>query len=175
MRYHILDNANLERIADAFDTVDGSDPQSFSDALYETTKKIIGVFHGPKGKVPHLTGLVVSMLIDSNKQTNKMVQELGINSTEKISSILLKIRPDLTPTELFWWRHLYWSQIFYTLYGEQILLARMGAKKYPRDFLETIALRIVKSCCMRVGLPSPQGPDDWKLPPESAHLPSADA
>ena len=164
LRYHIIENANLEKLADVFDSIDGSNPQEFANALLETTKSVISAFHGPKGRVPHLTGLLISMLIDGDKLTNKMVQELGSKAMEKITASLVKIKPNLTDTDLFWWRQLYWALIFYTLFGEQMLLARMGEKKYPKEFLDTLALRVTKACCRRLDLPIPTGEDTWQLP-----------
>ena len=130
LKFHIMENANLAKIADTLDEIDYANPeQSFSNVFFELTKRIIGAFHGPRGKIPHLAGLIMSMLVDGNKLTTNMVQELGVNSMKKLSDTLMKIKPDITPTNLFWWRHLYWSLIFYTLFGEQILLARMNEKE----------------------------------------------
>lgn len=165
LKFHIMENANLAKIADALDEIDYSNPeQSFSNVFFDLTKRIIGAFHGPRGKIPHLAGLIMSMLVDGNKLTTKMVQELGVNSMKKLSDTLMRIKPDITPTNLFWWRHLYWSLIFYTLFGEQILLARMNEKKYPREFLDTVAYRIAKTCCNHLGLPTPGGDNNnWQL------------
>lgn len=163
LRYHIIENANLEKIGEEFDNIDVNNPQTFSDSLYAATKRIIGAFHGPRGKVPHLLGLVIAMLTDGDKETSRMVMKLGADAMEKACTLLAKIRPELTATDVFWWRHLYWGQIFYTLYGEPILLARMSEKKYPREFLDALALRITTACCTRLHLPAPNGSAPWEL------------
>ncbi len=162
LRHHVSDNPSLKAIFEPIADLK-EDAQSISDTLFAVTKNIINALFGPRGKIPHLRGLLIKMLIDNDKFANQLIQGFGIMSMEKINDTLKKVRPNLTENDLFWARHLYWSMIFYSVFCEQMLIARLKEKKYSKEFLENYAYRITKSFCEHFNLPNPAGKEVWKF------------
>ncbi len=160
LRHHVLDNPNLKTIFEPLKDLK-EDPQSVSDVLFAVTKNIISALFDTKQKIPHLRGLLITMLIDGDKMAHRLIQGYGIISLEAINDMLQKVRPDLTENDLFWARHLYWSMIFYSVVCEQILIARLKEKKYSKEFLDNYAYRTTKSFCDRFNLPKPNGEETW--------------
>ena len=162
LRHHVQENENLNSIFTPMNVLDeNSSEQELSDAIFETTKNILSALFGPKGKIPYLRGLLITMLIDGDKFANHIIQEFGVNSMSRADSILKKLRPNLTGSDLFWARHLYWSMVFYSVVCQQLLLARTKEKKYTKEFIDTYALRMTRSYCSRFDLPAPQGTESW--------------
>ncbi len=161
LRHHVSDNPALKEIFNPVEYLK-EDPQSISDTLLAVTKNIINALFGPKGKIPYLRGLLVAMFIDNDKPANQLIQGYGTTSMESINKMIKKIKPELTENDLFWGRHLYWSMIFYAVFCEQMLLARMKEKKFSKEFLENYAYRIAKQCCEHFGLPNPTGEEVWQ-------------
>ena len=162
LRHHVQENENLKSIFTPLENLDESaTEQSLSDAIYQTTKNILSALFGPKGKIPYLRGLLITMLIDGDKFANHIIQEFGVNSMSRADTILKNLRPNLTKSDLFWARHLYWSMVFYSVVCQQLLLARTKEKKYTQEFIDTYALRMTHSYCSRFDLPAPDGKESW--------------
>lgn len=163
LRHHVQENENLKSIFIPMnDLGENSTEQELSDAIFATTKNILSALFGPKGKIPYLRGLLITMLIDGDKFANHIIQEFGVNSMSKADIILKKLHPNLTGNDLFWSRHLYWSMVFYSVVCQQLLLARTKEKKYTKEFIDTYALRMTHSYCSRFNLPAPQGTESWR-------------
>ena len=162
LRHHVQENKNLKSIFEPLEKLDNSaTEQSLADAIFATTKNILTALFGPKGKIPYLRGLLITMLIDGDKFANHIIQEFGVNSMAKADEILKVLRPNLTHGDLFWARHLYWSMVFYSVVCQQLLLARTKEKKYTQEFIYTYALRMTRSYCSRFNLPAPDGSENW--------------
>lgn len=162
LRHHVQENKSLNSIFEPMNLLDeNANEHALADAIFETTKNILSALFGPKGKIPYLRGLLITMLIDGDKFANHIIQEFGVNSMAKADVILKKLRPNLTKSDLFWSRHLYWSMVFYSVVCQQLLLARTKEKKYTQEFIDTYALRMTRSYCSRFDLPEPTGTESW--------------
>ncbi|MBQ6534632.1 MAG: TetR/AcrR family transcriptional regulator [Opitutales bacterium] len=158
LRHHLQDNPSIAALFAPLDAVKKPTPAALSEAIYATTKNVIAAIFGPEGKVPHLRGLVITMLIDGDKSGNYIIKEFGVHSMTKADEILSKIKPGLDRDDLFWARHFYWSMILYLVLCEKLLLAHTDDKQYSAEFLESYAYRMTAAYCDRFGLPSPKTP-----------------
>ena len=115
---------------------------------------LISVFGGSKVQIGGPTGAFIVIIYG-------IIQEFGVNSMSRADTILKNLRPNLTKSDLFWARHLYWSMVFYSVVCQQLLLARTKEKKYTQEFIDTYALRMTHSYCSRFDLPAPDGKESW--------------
>ena len=92
-----------------------------------------------------------------------MIQVLGDETMANVYRLLHQANPRLSDTDVYWWSHMFWALIFYPMYGELLLLSESGEKKYSAEFLDSLAYRTAYACCVTLGLPIPQGEDNWRL------------
>ncbi len=164
LRYHIIENGQFEHLFDAFNGLgDNPEPQVVSNTIYATLRGIYTACHGPRGKVANLNGLIICMLNDGGQLPNKMVHKLGDEMMSKrIYKILRTINKNISDMDLFWWSRQFWSMILYTICAQPLILAQSGEKKYSEEFVESLAFRSAKACCILIGLPIPKADDKWK-------------
>ncbi len=164
LRYHIIENGQFEHLFDAFNGLgDNPEPQVVSNTIYATLRGIYTACHGPRGKVANLNGLIICMLNDGGQLPNKMVHKLGDEMMSKrIYKILRTINKNISDMDLFWWSRQFWSMILYTICAQPLILAQSGEKKYSEEFVESLAFRSAKACCILIGLPIPEADDKWK-------------
>ena len=164
LRYHIIENGQFEHLFDAFNGLgDNPEPQVVSNTIYATLRGIYTACHGPRGKVANLNGLIICMLNDGGQLPNKMVHKLGDEMMSKrIYKILRTINKNIGDMDLFWWSRQFWSMILYTICAQPLILAQSGEKKYSEEFVESLAFRSAKACCILIGLPIPEADDKWK-------------
>ncbi len=164
LRYHIVENGQFEHLFDAFNNIgENPDAQQVSNAIYASLRGIFRVCHGPRGKVANLNGLIICMLNDAGSLPNKMVHKLGDDMMSKhIYKILRVLNKNISDTDLFWWSRQFWSMILYSICAQPLILAQSGEKKYSEDFVESLAFRSAKTCCLLIGLPVPEADDKWK-------------
>ena len=164
LRYHIIENGQFEHLFDAFNGLgDNPEPQVVSNTIYATLRGIYTACHGPRGKVANLNGLIICMLNDGGQLPNKMVHKLGDEMMSKrIYKILRTINKNISDMDLFWWSRQFWSMILYTICAQPLILAQSGEKKYSEEFVESLAFRSAKACCILIGLPIPEADDKWE-------------
>lgn len=163
LKFHIIENGRLECIFDPFRQADPTNSQTISDALHESISDLLRVCHGPTGRAPNLNGLIICLLTDSSLPVSRAFQQFGDAIMGHVFHMLMENNPKLTPTDIFWWSHLFWSQIFYPVVGRQLLLAETKQRKFSREFIKSMAWRIASQVCMPLGLPCPGGKDEWEF------------
>jgi AcrR family transcriptional regulator len=163
LQHHIIDNAGLDRLFDAFLDADPQKPQTLSDALHTSVRNILRATHGPAGRVQNLDGLLVRMLTETDLKVNRVIQEMGDRVMAGVFEKLLAWNPGLTRTDIYWWSHMFWALYFYPITGRLLLLSESGERSYSKDFLDSLAWRFTQQCCLSLGLPLPAGGDSWTL------------
>lgn len=163
LRYHIIENTRLDHLLTPFLDADAAQPQTISDALLASIRNILRSCHGPTGRSTNLNGLIVSILNDSGMAINREFRQYCDDAMEPVYSLLLEANPDLERTDIFWWSHMFWAQILYTINGKLMLLSEINERKFTEEFLDTMAWRLTCQCCLPVGLPLPTGGNGWAM------------
>ena len=163
LEHFILDNARFDTLFEAFDKADPTKPETLSVAMFESVRNLVYVCHKPGFRIKNINGLIITLLRDGGKEANKMIQVLGNETMANVYRLLHQANPRLSDTDVYWWSHMFWALIFYPMYGELLLLSESGEKKYSAEFLDSLAYRTAYACCVTLGLPIPQGEDNWRL------------
>ncbi len=170
LRYHIFDNLKLYSLFDAFENLKEDDPQSISNAIYDTFNAVIHALFGGRKRMNCLSGMMIALLTDGTKEANALVQKMGTEAISKGFPLMRKFNPKITDTDFFWWDHFFYAMILYPVYTEKMILSHTGEKKFSEEFLESYVRRACKICCFSTGLPLPSqmsGPEKWVFtPPE---------
>lgn len=164
LRHFILDCCKFDSMFEQFDNVDPNNPEQISEALYQSIKSIIYACHMKGVKVKNINGLVITLMIDGDKEICKTVQEVGTMRLQKVYQCIRTTLPNATRTDIFWWSNLLWSMVFYPMYGKNFLLSATDEKRFPEDFIESMASRITMVLCRTLKLPEPKDlVDNWQL------------
>lgn len=164
LRYHIIENTRLDNLLSPFRDADPDQPQSVSNALLATICNILRTCHGPTGRTTNLNGLIVSILNDSGMAVNREFRQYCDDAMEPVYILLMQANPALDRTDIFWWSHMFWAQILYTINGKLMLLSEINERKFTEQFLHAMAWRLTCQCCLPVGLPPPCRSDNWTVP-----------
>jgi len=162
LNYHIIENPKFMAFFESFKNLDNESPQSMSDAMVASVKVVMHACHGPTGRIKNFKGLMVALVTEGGIEANKVARERVTSAMAAAFKKFQKVNPELANADLFWWSHLFWGLILYTIFGEVFLLAETGSAKYTHEFIDTLAWRIAKACCVSQGLPLPTGGDLWK-------------
>lgn len=158
IKYYFLNLAKLDTIFDYFDYNDAdNNPQIFGEALYNSANHLLTILFDEKKKIPYLSGLVSTLLVDARDQIDTEIRNICYNATNKLIDKLRILRPELSENKLYWARQFYWAMVLYSIFGNKFILCDIGSeRKYPREFLDAYAYRITIGICKLLDLPYPE-------------------
>lgn len=164
LKYHVLDSADFRSMFVAFKNADPSKPMSVSMAIYDGIGNMINACHGPKGQIKNLSGLLKCMINEGGRDCTNMLHDIADETMVAVHDVIRKANPKLSNTDIFWLDRLLWAMLFYTIYGEDLMLSATNLNKYTPEMLNSLIFECAKVCCILSGLPVPNAQSTWECP-----------
>lgn len=166
LHYYVIEQGNLPGLFDVFQAEEVETAQDFSNALLTAISRVAKAFHGPKGRVPNLSGLFNCLLSGQDiHESAPIFNTVTEQMTKRPTMMLRHFCPHMSETDIFWWERLMWAKIFYPATAPAVFRVLLKTKRISEEFVTSMAYRTTYALCMVAGLPAPQGSDPWVKQP----------